>query len=136
MQEFKAYLLAMRMTTPKAVDFYLHWVRQLYQFSKKKIGEVVSRQDIDAYLKHLTKKHEKWQVDQASQAIKLYQFFENRKESATDLNTLGTASQWKAVADDMRDMLRLKHRSLHTERIYLVWVRQFYRYLDGIVTVE
>lgn len=75
MQEFKAYLLAKRMTSPQAVDFYLHWVRQFYQFSLKRVGESLSREEIDTCLKHLSKKHEQWQVDQAAQAIKLYQFF-------------------------------------------------------------
>ena len=131
MQAFKDYLLARRMTTPKAVDFYLHWVRQFYRFSQKNIGEPVSSDEIDAYLKNLSKKHEQWQVDQAAQAIKLYQFFETRNKSASSRHALGTDAQWRAVADDMRNMLRLKHRSLHTARVYLGWVRQFYQYLKG-----
>ncbi len=131
MQAFKDYLLARRMTTPKAVDFYLHWVRQFYRFSQKNIGEPVSSDEIDAYLKNLSKKHEQWQVDQAAQAIKLYQFFETRNKSASSRHALGTDAQWRAVADDMRNMLRLMHRSIRTESAYLGWVRRFYRYLNG-----
>ncbi len=132
MQEFKAYLLARRLTTPKAVDFYLHWVHQLYRFSRKEVGEDVAKQDIEDYLKHLSKKNEAWQVVQAAQAIKLYQFFEKRNKTAATINILGSDAQWKAVADDMRNMLRLMHRSHRTERAYIGWVRRFYRFLDGL----
>ncbi|MDJ0721962.1 MAG: integron integrase [Desulfobacterales bacterium] len=131
MQAFKTYLLVRRITTPKAVDFYLHWVRQLYRFSQKDIGEALTGEEIDAYLKHLSKRHETWQVDQAAQAIKLYRFFEKRKETQHNQATLGTDAQWKAVADDMRNMLRLMHRSLRTENAYIGWVRRFYRFLNG-----
>ena len=131
MQDFKAYLLKMRMTTPKAVDFYLHWVRQFHRFSRKSVGASVSGEEIDAYLKQLSKKHEEWQVDQAAQAIKLYQFFETRHKSATAKINIGNNEQWKAVAEDMRNVLRLKHRSMHTERVYMAWVRRFYAYIKG-----
>ena len=131
MQAFKTYLLARRKTTPQAVDFYLHWVRQLYRFSHKSLGAALTGEEIDAYLKHLAQRHESWQVDQAAQAIKLYQFFETRKETSHTQAALGTDGQWRAVADDMRNMLRLKHRSLRTENAYLGWVRRFYRFLNG-----
>ncbi len=131
MQAFKTYLLARRMASPKAVDFYLHWVRQLHRYSHKSVGDSLSRQEIESYLKHLSKKHEQWQVDQAAQAIKLYQFFVTRNETASARRTLGTDDQWRAVADDMRNMLRLMHRSHRTENAYLGWVRRFYRFLGG-----
>lgn len=131
MQEFKAYLLAMRMTTPKTVDFYLHWVRQFYRFSRMEIGETANREAVEAYLKHLSKKHEDWQVDQAAQAIKLYQFHKSRQERAKTNKNIGNDAQWRAAADDMRKMLRLMHRSHRTEKTYLGWVRRFYRFLDG-----
>ncbi len=43
------------MTTPKAVDFYLHWVRQLHRFSDKSVGDSLTREEIKTYLKHLAK---------------------------------------------------------------------------------
>ena len=91
----------------------------------------LQKKETEAYLKHLSKTRESWQVDQAAQAIKLYQFFETRKESAATRNTLGNSAQWTAVADDMHTMLRLMHRSHRTEKTYLGWVRRFYRYLGG-----
>jgi integron integrase len=131
MKNFKSYLLSMHIAGPKAVDFYLHWVTQFYRFLNKQPGDTITQKEIDSYLKHLSKSRETWQIDQASQAIKLYQFFETRKVSAATRKTLGNDAQWAAAADDMRKMLRLKHRSVHTERVYLHWVRRFYRYVQG-----
>ena len=125
MQAFKAYLLSIRVTTPKGVDFYLHWVRQFYRFSGMDIGQPASRDQIEAYLRHLSKKHETWQVEQAATAIKLYQFFEKRQARTTVGNTLGSDAQWKAAADDMRNMLRLMHRSQRTETDCLGGIRRF-----------
>jgi integron integrase len=131
MQEFKAYLLAMKITSPKVVDFYLHWVRQFYRFSRMEIGEPSTREAVETYLKYLSKKHEDWQVDQAARAIKLYEFHKSRQERAETNQNIGKDAQWKAAAEDMRKMLRLMHRSHRTEKTYLGWVRRFYRFLDG-----
>jgi len=131
MQDFKTYLLSMRIAGPKAVDFYLNWVAQFYNYNQKKAGDPVSKQEIERFLHHLSKKREDWQVDQASKAIKLYQFYEKRKEAGSARQSIDSNSQWRAVAVDMRKMLRLMHRSLHTERTYLGWVRRLYRFLGG-----
>jgi site-specific recombinase XerD len=80
MQNFKSYLLAMHIAGPKAVDFYLHWVTRFYRFLNKQPEDTVTQQEMDSYLKHLSKSRESWQVDQAAKAISLYQFFNNRKE--------------------------------------------------------
>lgn len=131
MQHFKSYLLSMHITGPKAVDFYLHWVTRFYRFLNKQPGDAVTQQEMESYLKHLSKSRESWQVDQAAKAISLYQFFINRKEVGNGEKTIDSRDQWKKAADDMRKMLRLMHRSNRTEKTYLGWVRRFYRFLDG-----
>jgi len=39
--------------------------------------------------------------------------------------------QWKAAATLLKNSLRVKHRSLNTEKTYLGWLRSFYRYAKG-----
>ena len=121
----------MRVTSLKGVDFYLHWITQFHRYNSKKPGDTVSKQEIEGYLHHLSKNREEWQVDQASEALKLYQFYEKRKNSGSARKALGNSAQWKAVADDMHKMLRLRHRSYQTERAYIGWVRRFFRFLNG-----
>jgi integrase len=131
MQNFKSYLLEMHIAGPKAADFYLHWVTQLYRFLHKQPGDTVIQQEMESYLKHLSKSRESWQVDQAAKAISLYQFFNNRKEVGNGYKAIDSRDQWKKAADDMRKMLRLMHRSYRTEKVYLGWVRRYYRFLGG-----
>jgi len=131
MQDFKAYLLSMRIAGPKAVDFYIHWVTQLYRFHRKRLGDAITKQEIEVYLKHLSQSRESWQVDQAAEAISLYQFYQSRNVAARFCRNLASDGQWKAIADDMHKVLRLMHRSLRTEQAYIGWVRRFYLFVKG-----
>ena len=126
MQDFKAYLSEMRICGYKAVDFYIHWVTQFYRFAHKCPGEAVTDQEKEAYLRHLSKNRESWQVDQAEKAIALYLFHEKRKEDNLSKTENKSSDQWKATVDGMRRMLRLMHRSYRTEQAYIGWVRRFY----------
>lgn len=131
MQDFKAYLQTKRIASPKAVDFYINWVAQCYRFHHKRLADAVSKHEIEAYLKHLSKTRESWQVDQAAEAISLYQFYQSRNVAAGFCRNLASDGQWKAIADDMHKVLRLMHRSLRTEQAYIGWVRRFYLFVKG-----
>ena len=72
MQDFETYLLSMGIAAPKAVAFYIHWVTQFYRFTGKRPGAAVTQQEVEAYLHHLSKSRESWQVDQAAKAVSLY----------------------------------------------------------------
>jgi integron integrase len=52
------------------------------------------------------------------------------------LISANNTDQWKVAANEMIRMLRLKHRSLSTEKTYLGWLRSFYRFLDVISPFE
>jgi len=131
MQDFKSYLLSMRIAGPKAVDFYIHWVTQFYRYNRKRPGDAVTKQETETYLKHLSKSCESWQVDQAAKAITLYLFYEKRKTDGPAKIVSGSIDKWKSAVEDMRKMLRLMHRSYRTEKAYIGWVRRFYRFLGG-----
>jgi integron integrase len=50
------------------------------------------------------------------------------KPLTTDSNI---KAQWKTVGNEMINMLRLKQLALQTERTYMHWLRDFYRFLGG-----
>jgi hypothetical protein len=131
MENFKSYLLSMRITDQKGVDFYLFWVKECYRYCRKGFKQELTRAEVEKFLRHLSKHREEWQVDQALEAIKLYRFHEKRKKNSQNRKHLKTDLQWKAVVGDMRKMLRLRHRSLRTEKTYMGWIRRFYRFLGG-----
>ena len=131
MKGFRSYLLSMKVTSQKGADFYLRWGVQFYRYIRKKPGNTILKQEIEGYLHHISKSREEWQVDQASEALTLYQFYEKRKNKDSARKASGNNAQWKAVADDMRKMLRLRRRSYRTEKTYLGWIRRFYKFLNG-----
>ena len=72
MEKFKSFLLNRRITNEKKADFYILWVSLFYDFSKKNPEDRIKTEDIERYLKHLSKSREEWQVKQASEAIRLF----------------------------------------------------------------
>ncbi len=128
MEHFESYLLSKRLTDEKKAGFYLSWVSRFHAFSKKQLTDSISIEDIERYLKHLSKSREEWQVKQASEAIRLFQFYKDRKNTTHSKTGLEASAQWKSAVDEMQKILRLMHRSYRTEQAYIGWVRQFYRF--------
>ena len=106
-------------------------MNQFYGHCNKSPGDRVESEDINRYLKSLTRRREDWQVKQASEAIELYLFFRRKKQATRNGKLPHVNEQWKSVVDDMKKMLRLKHLSFRTEQTYLGWVRRFYYFLNG-----
>lgn len=131
MQNFRDYLETKRIVTKKRVPYYVAWVSQFFNYFDKKPNDEISSEEIEKFLKHLTKRKEEWQVTQAGKAIRIYQFYETHKNRSLTGHNAKSNEQWKAVADEMINILRLKQRSLDTEKVYIYWLRMFYRFLDG-----
>lgn len=131
MEDFKSYLLSKHLPNEKKASFYLYWVRQFYSHLNKSPMDKVKPEDIDHYLKFLTKRREDWQVKQASEAIELYLFFKRKKQANQNNRRPAPNVLWETVFDDVKKMLRLKHLSFRTEKTYLEWIRRFYRFLNG-----
>ena len=70
-------------------------------------------------------------MQQASDAIGLYRICKRLNSTTPVKNSAEPAKQWKAVADEMVRMIRLRHLSLKTEKTYMGWIRSYYRFLKG-----
>ena len=132
MEGFKAFLLSRQVMNDKTAGFYLYWVTRFFGHCRKRPEDDVAEEDVDRYLKHLSRRHEDWQVKQAAEAVQLYRFYRNRERIGGGApRNLNASAQWRAVAEDMHSMMRLKHRSPRTEKAYLSWVRRFYLFVNG-----
>lgn len=131
MEGFKTYLTSRKITNDKKAKFYAHWAIQFHKFCRKHPGDATSESEIDRYLKELATYREDWQVEQASEAIRLYRFYLDRHQQKKTGKSPASGVEWKKAAEDMRRVLRLKHRSYRTEQAYMGWVRRFYRFLNG-----
>jgi integron integrase len=134
LEQFKSYILSRRLIDEKKAGFYLYWVNRFHGFCKKQLSDSTSIGDIERFLKHLTRVREEWQVKQASEAIQLLVFYKNQKKINHGMANMEIGAQWKAVAEEMRKLLRLKHLSIRTEQAYIGWVRKFYNFMKGVST--
>ena len=131
MDDFKAYILSSRIANEKSAAFYVYWVRDFYRYCSKKPDDMVTQEDVEKYLTYLAKRKEDWQVEQASDAIQLFLFFKKRKKREFCREKGDGKAQWKTIAEEMRQALRLRHRAARTEEAYLSWLRKYYLFLNG-----
>ena len=78
MQEFRNYLVSRRFITKKQSHFYQLWVKNLYAFIGKSPDSDVKNEDIDKYIRNITKYKQDWQVQQAQEAIRVYMHYKDR----------------------------------------------------------
>jgi integron integrase len=109
----------------------VNWVTKCLTLHRKKSGDELSSKEIELFLEKLSKTKEEWQVQQAAYAIRIYQYYAKTKRSSIQFDSIDDKAQWRFVANEMKNMLRLKQRALTTERTYLSWLRQFYVFLGG-----
>jgi len=136
MKQFKAYLLNKHIIPEKKMPYYISWVSQFYAFCEKDVGDNISGNNVDRFLKKSGKYREDWQIKQAKEAIDLYRFFLRKRSKKSVHTEMESDVQWKEVAEEMVNILRLKHRSISTERTYMGWLRSFYKFLNNTSPYE
>jgi len=81
-------------------------------------------------LDQMSRRYEDWQVKQADTALRLYDYFLSREAKRPSERQPATSEDWNPLEEKMRQMLRLRQRSLSTEKIYLTWVRSFQAFIQ------
>lgn len=132
---FRDFLSAKRLVPEKKINYYLHWVSSFQLFCEQNNFTHADDAHILPFLNQLARGKEEWQVSQAREAIRLYQFFLARdvrqlhQDSGSDEEAVKVA--WRSVAKETQEALRLRHRSRSTEKSYLYWLRLFYTFVEG-----
>lgn len=128
---FKGYLTEKALVQEKYVPFYLQWVSGCYSFLNKPESSCLTSEESDRYLAHIGKAREQWQVSQADDALRMYEFFRSRGQYEENAQNAGQQNSWAEIESKARAALRIKRRSLTTERTYLAWLRAFSKFLSG-----
>ncbi len=131
-KKFEEYLKSVRIVPGNRIPYYVSWVSRFFEYLGKENDASVNANEIDKFTHELGKTYEEWQVNQARDAIRLYLFFRLKKSKTNALWSKEADKQWEETSDMMVKALRLRHRSLSTERTYLGWVKQFHAYLKGL----
>lgn len=130
LEPFRKYLSENAPIQVKYIPYYLRWISECYAYSNGSIEHHICSEQKQQFLSHMSKSHEDWQVKHADYALRLYNFFlsRHRKEFSSDLANF--KNEWKMIEDNTRNALRLRHRSLNTEKSYIIWLRQFRGFVE------
>ncbi len=113
------------------IPFYQLWVTDYHQFCKQNNLNNQNKEALNNFINLLGKKHENWQVQQAKEAIRLYNYYTSRSNNKyTNKKTKNEYKNWQVIENNTIKAMRLKHLSYHTEKSYLQWLRQFYSFLQ------
>jgi integron integrase len=124
-REFESYLSNKKHVKDKYFPYYIKWVSDCYSYLDESVESRLPADRIQTFLSHLSKKHEDWQVNQADYALRLYQFFLSMGKRHKQDNSGGAQYKWKELEEETRKVLRIRHRSLRTEKTYIGWLRRF-----------
>jgi len=128
LNEFQAELSADKTLNPKHIPHHLRWISSCYAFFRLSSTERLSLEQIQQYLSQLGTSHEEWQIKQADQALRRYDYFLT-KVLPDALPVQPDPVLWDTVLLKVRDTLRIKQLALNTEKSYLLWLRQFQVFL-------
>ncbi len=127
--DFRNFLISNHIVDESKVAYYVNLVAWCLKASRKHFGDELTSTETNLFLRRLAKTKEHWQVDQAALSIRIYQYFIKTRKTAVHAVSIDDKQQWQYVANEMKNMLRLKQRAISTERTYLLWLRRFYRFV-------
>lgn len=125
LEKFKAYLAGKGTVKQHHIPYYLKWASDCYTYLNMADSICISNEQKQDFLKYLAKNHEDWQVNHADMALRLYSYFlaANLRQS---VSAGGAAlSDWDITEGKLREALRLRHRSLSTEKTYILWMKSY-----------
>lgn len=124
---FQHFLQTHKQYSSNTIPYMVKRVFDCYHFLDLPQEEPLNPEHKNRYLAHLSKSHEDWQVKQADTAIRLYQFFLAKQKTPQPGKEIPEA--WSELEAKMSEALRLRHRSLSTEKTYISWLRNFASFL-------
>jgi len=107
-------------------------VRHVYEYAERPLGKPLPLELEQQALAKLQHRGEDWQVKQARHALRLYRYFLNSQTTPDKSHPRrGCHEAWNEVMEKVRRVMRLQHKSLHTEKTYLLWLRRFASFAEG-----
>jgi integron integrase len=122
---FTEYLEKNTNINPAAIPYYQQWI-VLYQNYKKKSG-----MSMVGFQKSLMHMYQAWQIDQAVDAVKYYEYFNSSHEHSIKLVSANKdILLWDTAKKQMQEVLRLRQKSYQTEKTYMHWLIRFSEFTD------
>ena len=141
-RDFETFLSQQGNVPENKITFYVYWVRRFLKSCNYKI-ENINKESVARYLDSLDadEKVADWQVKQAADAVILYaeRFLKKSlqgiptatEHSGSNSTEKKTPLSWNDTVQEAKNLIRLRHYSLSTEKTYLGWIGRFKSYLQG-----
>jgi integron integrase len=136
LSKYAEFLLKKRIVPEKNAQFLVKWVRQ---FLEQPADPALSLDErIESFLEELRSRRrcEDWQVAQAEKAVRIYFYTFQGGSAASEkpvarvaVTADGRISRTEALAC-VRNVIQAKHYSPRTEQTYVLWLKQFFDYLE------
>jgi len=139
--DFETFLSKLGAIPEDKIKFYLHWVRKFLKSCNYQL-ENINTKHVSQYLDSLDadERIADWQVRQAADAVILYvekylkrplhQITSSAKgPTAKSLDQKGVLP-WQQTLEEAKNVIRLRHYSLSTEKTYLGWIGRFKVYVE------
>lgn len=127
MIQFKKYLFDKKIIPENQIIYYVSWVSKAIYHIDKEHDSIFNPDEINIALHRLSQKYEAWQVKQASEAIRVYNYYLTNRTDINNESARVYKNEWTLAGNEMKRKLRLKQRSYSTEQTYMGWVRRFYK---------
>lgn len=131
LEDFRGFVKTKGNVSENSLPYYLRWVDCCYEFCQSDFKLTIPESQMQEFLRYFSQNHEDWQVKQATDALKLYKYYLAAGRAAACPESNITSEEWTLLEKNTRKMLRLKHRALNTERVYLTWLRSFAAFVDN-----
>jgi len=141
--DFRTFLSQLKTIPENKREFYVYWVRRFLKSCNYQL-ENINTERVSQYLDALAadEKIADWQVKQAADAVILYveqylkkplqQITSSVKEPGSNSASQKGSLSWGHILEEAKNLIRLRHYSLSTEKTYLGWIARFKTYLrDG-----
>ncbi len=120
LKNYEAFLTKKGTLKTQYIPYYLKWVSDCYTFLNEPLSNRLNGDQKRQFLSDMAKRHEEWQVKQADTALRLYDYFLSQTISSKTGEPISHKDKWQILEEKTRDALRLRHRSLSTEKTYLM----------------
>lgn len=138
--DFEEFLSKLGTIPKDKIKFYIHWVKKFLKFTNYQL-ENINTERVSQYLDSLDadEKIADWQVKQAADAVILYvekflkrplqQITPQAKDSRVKSIDQKGPFQWEQTLEETKNVIRLRHYTLSTEKSYLAWIARFKNYV-------
>lgn len=131
--EFQKLVVSRGFAPENKAPYFAWWAKRFQAFcadNAKKSGD--SLNDFLSYLSG-DEKIAAWQIEQARQAVSVYLTHYLDQENVVFKDSLSpVAGKRDEVIKRAKELLRVKHYSYSTERVYLDWLERFFAYITGV----